>query len=51
LGTVWQDERYDRLVRNEEEFQGYWEYIRNNPIKAGFSTIAEDYPFFWQIPK
>ncbi|NJO72651.1 MAG: transposase [Leptolyngbyaceae cyanobacterium RM1_406_9] len=49
LGIVWQDERYDRIVRDEEEFQNFWQYIRQNPVKAGLSEIPEDYPFFWQI--
>ncbi|GAA6614395.1 REP-associated tyrosine transposase [Scytonema sp. NUACC26] len=47
-GTVWQEERYDRIIRNEQEFQGYWEYIRQNPVKAGLSDTPEEYPFFWQ---
>ncbi|MEH2080157.1 MAG: transposase [Nostoc sp.] len=51
IGTVWQDERYDRIVRNDEEFQQYWEYIRQNPVKAGLSSSTENYPFFWQLPK
>ncbi|MEH1979558.1 MAG: hypothetical protein V7L27_09890 [Nostoc sp.] len=51
IGTVWQDERYDRIVRNDEEFQQYWEYIRQNPVKAGLSSSPEDYPFFWQVPE
>ncbi|MEJ6481109.1 transposase [Nostoc punctiforme UO1] len=51
LGTVWQDERYDRIIRNDEEFQQYWEYIRQNPVKAGLSSSSENYPFFWQLPE
>lgn len=51
IGTVWQDERYDRIVRNEQEFQQYWEYIRQNPVKAGLSSTSEDYSFFWQTPE
>ncbi|MBF2009500.1 MAG: transposase [Chlorogloeopsis fritschii C42_A2020_084] len=47
-GTIWQDERYDRIIRNEEEFQIYWDYIRQNPVKAALSKTPEDYPFFWQ---
>ena len=27
IGTVWQDERYERIVRNEQDFQAYWQYI------------------------
>ncbi len=51
IGTVWQDERYDRIVRNDEEFQQYWEYIRQNPVKAGLSSSPENSPFFWQLPE
>lgn len=48
IGVVWQDERYDRIVRNEEELQAFWQYIRQNPVEAGLSLTPEDYPFFWQ---
>jgi len=48
LGTVWQDERYDRIIRDETEFQDTWEYIRQNPVKAGLSPTPETYPFLWQ---
>ncbi|MBE9093209.1 transposase [Tychonema sp. LEGE 07203] len=49
IGTVWQDERYDHIVRDEREFQVFWEYIRQNPVKAGLSVTPEEYPFFWQM--
>ena len=49
IGTIWQDERYDKIVRNEEEFVNTWEYIRQNPVKANLSLTPEDYPFLWQI--
>lgn len=34
IGTVWQSERYDRISRNDREFQDTWEYIRQNPVQA-----------------
>lgn len=49
IGTVWQDEWYDRIIRDEKEFQDTWEYIRQNPVKAGLSATPEEYLFFWQI--
>jgi REP element-mobilizing transposase RayT len=49
IGTIWQPERYDRIVRNEQEFQSYWHYIRQNPVKANLGRSPEKYPFFWQI--
>lgn len=49
IGKVWQDGRYDELIRNEKEFQNKWEYIRGNPVKAGLSKTPEDYPFLWEM--
>jgi carbamoyl-phosphate synthase large subunit len=33
--TVWQDENYDRIVRDEQELEHCREYIECNPSKAG----------------
>ena len=49
IGTVWQSERFDRIVRNDQEFEYFWEYTRQNPVKAGLSATPEEYPFLWQI--
>lgn len=48
LGKVWQDGRYDEMIRSEEEFRTKWEYIRQNPVKARLSPTPEAYPFFWE---
>lgn len=48
LGKVWQDGRYDEMIRSEEEFRAKWKYIRQNPVKAGLSPTPEAYPFFWE---
>ena len=37
-GKVWQDENYDRVIRNEDEFLEKINYIANNPIKANLVT-------------
>ncbi|MDP3182508.1 MAG: hypothetical protein Q8M54_06780 [Desulfobaccales bacterium] len=47
-GTVWQDERYDRIVRDEAEFLEKWEYIKNNPVKVGLAFSPEDYPWLYE---
>ena len=49
IGTVWQDERYDHIVRNEQELQYFWKYIRQNPVKAKIYNTPEEYPFLWQV--
>ena len=46
IGTVWQSERYDRIIRNDQEFHDTWKYIRQNPIKAGLSITPEAISFF-----
>jgi len=38
-GSLWQDESFDRIIRDEQEFGEKLEYILLNPVKAG---LAED---------
>jgi len=47
-GSVWQDERHDRIVRHEAEFLEKWQYIRLNPVKQGLVTKQEDYPWLYE---
>lgn len=47
-GKVWEDESHDHIIRDDREFQYTWEYIRENPVKAGLSATPEAYPFFWE---
>ncbi len=49
IGKVWQDGRYDRLIRDRKEFENTWEYIKQNPVKAGLCNTPEEYQFFWEI--
>jgi len=39
----WQDESYDRLVRNEDEFRRIARYIEMNPVKAGLVASPEGF--------
>ena len=41
----WQDESYDRLVRDRAEFQRIVRYIETNPVKAGLAANPEDFPW------
>jgi putative transposase len=41
----WQDESYDRVVRNETEFRRIARYIEMNPVKAGLTATPEE--FLW----
>ena len=44
-GALWQADSYDRLVRDEQEFADTWEYLRQNPVRAGLVSHAADYAF------
>jgi REP element-mobilizing transposase RayT len=44
-GTFWQDESYDHLVRDNDEFKSIIEYIILNPVKAGLVENWKDYPY------
>lgn len=43
LGQVWQDESYDRIVRNDAEFRNELNYMYNNPIRKGLTEEPEKY--------
>jgi REP element-mobilizing transposase RayT len=45
-GTVWQDESYDRIIRDEQELEEKLLYMYNNPLKAGLVADPADYKFF-----
>jgi REP element-mobilizing transposase RayT len=42
-GTFWQDESYDRVVRDGEEFGRVWRYVVMNPVKAGLVREFREY--------
>jgi REP element-mobilizing transposase RayT len=47
-GSVWQDERYDRMVRDEREFEEAWGCILYNPVKSGLTAKPEEYTWLYQ---
>ena len=47
-GALWQDESFDRIVRDNDAYLEKWDYIRNNPVKAELCNAPEDYPFLWE---
>ena len=43
--TFWQDESYDRLVRDEREYERILRYIEMNPVRAGLAATPEEFPW------
>jgi putative DNA methylase len=42
---LWQEESYDRLVRNQNEFERIASYIEMNPVTAGLAASPELFPW------
>ena len=46
-GALWQDESFDRIIRNEAELIEKWNYIQNNPVEAGLVNLPNKYAFYF----
>ena len=44
----WQEGCFDRLLRSDESASEKWDYIRQNPIRAGLVTDTDDWPYQFQ---
>ncbi|MGH9902704.1 MAG: REP-associated tyrosine transposase [Pyrinomonadaceae bacterium] len=44
-GTFWQEEYFDRYVRDRNHYAKTVAYIENNPVKAGLCRTPADWPF------
>jgi REP element-mobilizing transposase RayT len=42
-GAFWQDESYDRIVRDQAELERIVNYVLNNPVKAGLVNHWKDW--------
>jgi putative DNA methylase len=40
---VSQEESYDHVVRDKKEFERIWNYIEQNPVRAGLVREASEY--------
>ncbi len=45
MGTLWQREYFDRIIRSPNDFRRKAIYIEDNPVKAGLCHTPEDWPW------
>jgi REP element-mobilizing transposase RayT len=50
-GTVWQEEWYDRIIRDDRELEEKLLYMYHNPVKAGLVIDPAKYEFFVYPPE
>ena len=51
LAHEWQWQRgcFDRLLRSDDRFSEKWEYVRENPVRAGLVQKWQEWPFFFGL--
>jgi len=49
LQKIWQRRFFDHVLRNEESYAQKWEYVRENPVRAGLVANADDWPYAGEI--
>ena len=47
-GRVWQEESFDRAMREVENVRGKIDYILGNPVRAGLVENPFDYRWLWK---
>jgi len=45
LIKLWQDDYWDRYIRDEAHYRKVVHYIEANPVKAGLAKVPEEWPF------
>jgi len=49
-GSVWQDESWDRILRDVGEFEEKLQYMIDNPVKKGLAGDGEEYDGWYFNP-
>jgi REP element-mobilizing transposase RayT len=46
---IWQRGFFDHLLRSDENYSQKWNYVWENPVRAGLVTKADDWPYSGEI--
>jgi putative transposase len=46
---IWQRGFFDHVVRNSESYSQKWEYVHENPVRAGLVPTADRWPYQGEI--
>jgi putative transposase len=50
-GSIWQDESWDRILRDFEELDEKLQYMIDNPVKKGLAGNGEEYDGWYFNPE
>lgn len=48
-GPFWQAGFFDHLLRGHESYAEKWEYVRQNPVRAGLVSTIDAWPYASEI--
>jgi putative transposase len=48
---LWQPEFFDHVLRSSDSYGRKWEYVKNNPVRAGLVATAEAWAFQGALPE
>jgi putative transposase len=46
---IWQSNYFDRYLRSSESYSDKWQYVEQNPVRAGLVGRVEDWPYHGTI--
>jgi len=49
VAPFWQEGFFDHLLRSNESYEEKWEYVRQNPVRAGLTNNAGDWSFAGEV--
>jgi len=47
--SVWQRVFFDHLLRSEESYAQKWDYVRENPVRAGLVAHSNEWTYLGEI--
>lgn len=47
--TLWQREFFDHVLRSEESHAEKWNYVRDNPVRAGLVPSSDHWPYLGRV--
>jgi len=48
-GRIWEEGFFDHILRSDESYSQKWNYVRENPVRAGLVKSAADWPYQGEI--
>jgi putative transposase len=49
VAPIWQEGFFDHLMRGADSYSEKWNYVRENPVRAGLCCSAEEWAFAGEV--